>query len=312
VPVGATANEMTRRQAALLGLIAARTGLAARTLAKALESKPAPARRARRSSDSVTLVVVALILASITAADFLFPLTPFAWLNWVSVSSLVLATLCFFIASLWTALARSTLPAHARPPSVGAPALDAPGVAYVLSWRTPLIRRLVISSMGLCLAVNLIPVAWMLLLLLQFGLSLFGVHPQPLADDAFATLGRFVLAFTLSICGVIGVGLVYGGVIAATARIRADQDGLTMSTGSGRRQQLLAWSSLQDISWGPGGSGQFAYLVTSDLPTVQIAWPSGPEVASASLPGDGAVPIGADELAALVAARIGKPIQVRG
>jgi hypothetical protein len=40
VPVGATASEITLRQAALVSLIAARTGLAPRTLAKALESNP--------------------------------------------------------------------------------------------------------------------------------------------------------------------------------------------------------------------------------------------------------------------------------
>lgn len=307
VPVGATASEMTLRQAALLSLIAARTGLTPRTLAKTLESKPAPAHAAKRSSDAVALLVLTLVLAGITAADFLFPVTPFTWVNWISAGSLALATLSLIIASLRTALARSTLPAHTSPPSVGAPSLDAPGVAYVLSWRTPLVWRLLMIFIGLCLAVNLVPGVW--LLLMQFALLLPGFHPQLLSDDVFAIMGRYALAFALGMVGLIGLGLVYGGVIAATAHIRADKDGLT--TGSGRRQQLMPWSSVQDISWGPGRRGQFAYLVKSDVPTFQISWPAGPQVASASPPSDGAVPIGADELAALVAARIGKPIRVR-
>lgn len=143
--MSATASEMTLRQAALLSLIAARTGLAPRTLAKALESKPAPTPRAKRSSNPVALLVLTLFLAGITAADFLFPVTPFPWVNWVSVGSLALTTLCLIIASLWTALAKSTLPAHSSPPSVGAPSLDAPGVAHILSWRTPLVRRVLMD-----------------------------------------------------------------------------------------------------------------------------------------------------------------------
>ena len=307
VPVGATASEMTLRQAALLSLIAARTGLTPRTLAKTLESKPAPARAAKRSSNAAALLVLSLFMAGITAADFLFPVTPFPWVNWISAGSLALATLCLITASLWTALSRSTLPAQSSPPSVGAPSLDAPGVAYVLTWRTPLGRRLLLIFIGLCLAFNLVPGVWTLLQ--QFGLLLPGFHPQLLSENVFTIIGRFVLAFTLGLIGLIGLGLAYGGMIAATVRIRADKDGLT--TGSGRRQQLMPWSSVQDISWGPGRRGQFAYLVKSDVPTFQISWPAGPQVASASPPSDGAVPIGADELAALVAARIGKPIRVR-
>ncbi|HEV8191971.1 MAG TPA: hypothetical protein VGP82_10875 [Ktedonobacterales bacterium] len=121
VPVGATAGEMVRRQAALLSLIAARTGLAPRTLVKALESKPAPARAPKRSSNAAALLVLTLFLLGITAAEVRFPVTPFTWVNWISAGSLALTTLCLIIASLWTALARRTLPAHAGPPSVGVP-----------------------------------------------------------------------------------------------------------------------------------------------------------------------------------------------
>jgi hypothetical protein len=162
-------------------------------------------------------------------------------------------------------------------------------------------------AVGLCLAVNVIPGAWLLLLQLSFALP--GYHPQLVSEGYFATMGGFLLDFALGACGMIGLRLVYEGVGTATDRIRADKDGL--ATSSGQRQRLMLWSRVQDISWGPGVRGQYAYLVTSDLPNLQMSWPAGPQVASAGPPGDGAVPIGADELAALAAARIGKPIRVR-
>lgn len=307
VPMGATSSEMTLRQAALLGLIVARTGLAPRTLAKSLESKPTPTRTAKRSSNAAVLLVAALFLAGITAADFLLPVTPLTWVNWGSAGSLVLATFCFVIAGLRTALARRRLPTHASPPSVGAPPLDALGVVYILSWRTPPLTRLLVILLGLCLAFNLIPGAWVLFL--QFAPFQPGNQSQILSDGVFTFMGRFALAFALAGLGLVGLGLAYGGARAATVSIRADKDGLT--TGSGQRQQLMAWSSVQDISWGSGPRGQFAYLVKSDMPTFQISWPSGSQVTSTIPPSDGAMPIGADELAALVAARIGKPIRVR-
>ena len=305
-PVDVTTSEMTLRQVMLLGLIAQRTGLDPRTLIKTLESKPAPARAVKRSSNAIALLVFALILGGITAADFLFPVTPDSWVNWVSTGSLALATGGLLVASLWTALARNTVPAHASPPTVGAPSLDAPGVAYVLSWRTPPLSRLALVLVGACLAVNLAPGVWALLL--SFGVYLPGYHPQLLADGVFASLGRYVLAVILAMCGVIGLALLYSATMMATTRIRADKDGLT--TGRGRRQRLMAWSSVRDISWGPSGRRRFTYLVTSDPLVLPISWPAGPQGESERTPTDGAVPIGADELAALVAARINNPIRV--
>jgi hypothetical protein len=306
VPVGVTTSEMTLRQAALLNLVVARTGLAPRTLAKTLARRPTPARAAKRSSSAITLLVLALIVAGIAAAIFFVPVMPVSWVNWVSVGSLAISALILIVVSLWTAVNRSVLPAHARPPSVGAPSLDASGVAYVLSWRPPLLRRLTLIALGLCLGINLVPCAWVFSQMV--GLYLPGSHPQFISDTPATFIVRVFLTLSLTLVGVIGLGLALGGVIARTGRIRADKDGLT--TGSGRFQRLMAWSSVQEISWQPGGKGQFTYAVKSDAQTTQISWPAGPEATSAIPPSDGAVPIGADELAALVAARIGKPIQV--
>ncbi|HEV2235553.1 MAG TPA: hypothetical protein VGR57_02730, partial [Ktedonobacterales bacterium] len=87
------------------------------------------------------------------------------------------------------------------------------------------------------------------------------------------------------------------------------RDGLT--TARGRRRQSLAWSSIQRISWVPGANGQAIYMIQGDLPTLHISWPAGLQDVITDRQGGGAVPIGADELAALVAAHIGTPIQIR-
>ncbi len=307
VPVGATATEMTLRQTALLSLIAARTGLVPRTLAKTLESKPAPARQAKRSSNAIALLVFALISAGITAADILIPVTPFTWVNWLSAGSLGLVTLSLLVASLRTALTRSVLPAHATPPSVGAPSLEAPGVVYLLAWKAPLRRRLLMSALGVCLAVNVVPGVWVLLQ--QIAIALPGYHPQILSDGSFTFMGRYMLAFVLDAFGVVGLVFVYMSTMGATTRIRADKNGLTMRVA--RNERLMPWSSVQDISWGAGRRGRFSYIVRGDVPTFPIYWFSDSQATDTTPPSDGAIPIGPDELAALVAARTGKPIRVR-
>jgi hypothetical protein len=306
VPAGATASEMTLRQAALLNLIVARTGLAPRTLAKTLEIKSAPTRAAKRASGVAALLVLAPILAGSAAADFFFPLTPVPWINWLSAGSLAFTALFLVAAGLREALTRSRLPAHAVPPSAGAPSLAAPGVAYVLSWRIPLVSRVTFLAFGSCLAVNLVPAAW--ILLRQLGALLPGFQAQILANGAIADIVDYTLAFLFAAIGMIGLALVYAGLRAATVRIQADKNGLTSATGP--LQESLAWSSILSISWGRGAGERLAYLVKSDVPNVQISWPVGPHLARAVPPADGAVPIGPDELAALVAARIGKPIEV--
>lgn len=48
----------------------------------------------------------------------------------------------------------------------------------------------------------------------------------------------------------------------------------------------------------------------ADNPLEAITWPTAPRYLAAATPSEGAMPIGADELAALVAARIGRPIRV--
>jgi hypothetical protein len=313
VPARASLTEQALRQAKLLSLVSARTGLAAHTLTRAMEHKAAPALAAKQRSNSGALLFLIVLLVGFTAADVVVPATPFHWVNWASAGSLALATLALIVAVLWSAVTARAHPAYATPPSAGAPSLDAHGVAYSLSWNIPLVTRLVMMGIGVCLAVNVIPGVWVLWQYVQeAGYTLFGSQPPPTSPDGFVSAtGSVVIASFLGIFGGgAGVGLIYGAAIACrTTRIRADRDGLTRDRG--RRQFMLLWSSIQDISWGAGRRGQFAYLVKGDTPISLISWPAGPQVASSSPPEDDTVPIGGDELAALVAARTGRQIRVR-
>lgn len=307
VPAHISSSEMTLREAALLNLVVARTGLPMRTFAKSLQRRPVSSDVLKRSTSVIIYLVFALILAGITAADLLIPVPPLLLLQWVSIGALAIVVLSIVIAAIWTAFARRVSSTHATPPSAGAPSLRAPGVAYILSWRPPLRRRLALVALGVCFVPNLIPAV--LMMMLALGIALPGYHSQFSYEGDFTVLGRFGLAIVHGILGIVGGALIYGATITAIARIRANKDGLTIITG--KRERVMAWSSVQDISWGVGSGGQFSYLVKTDVPTVQASWPAGPQTASGDPTSHGAVPIGADELAALVAAQIDKPIRVR-
>lgn len=324
VPAGISSSEMTLRQVALLNLIVARTNLAPRTLAKSLAKaepgSPAPtgmaamqgsllvpAREGKRSSTGITLLVIALIVAGVAVADFFVPVTSVPWVNWASTGSVALAALILIIASVRELGAGNVVPSHAQPPSAAVPSLAAPGAMYVFSWRIPPVRRLGFIALGICLSFNLIPCAWVALQM--FGLYLPGAHPQVIGDAPTTFIVRVILTLILALAGVMGLGLALGGMIAGPGRVRASEKGL--ATENGRLKRLIPWSSIQDISWGAGSRGRFSYLVKTDVSTIQASWPAGSRPANVIPPDDGALPIGADELAALVAARIGKPVRVR-
>ena len=262
----------------------------------------------KRSTSILLLLTCALALACIVAADYLIPFSPIPWLKWVSTGALALVVLYAIFSAIRMAFARSAPLAHATPPSAGAPSLDAPGLVYALSWRPPLGRRVVLITLGLYLAINLVP--GVLLLLLALGVALPGYQPNMLSGDGgdFISIGSIGLVIFHVLIGIIGAGLVYTSTIAATVRISVEQRGLT--TERGRRQQMIAWSNIQYILRGTWG-GQFRYWVVSNVPTIQTSWPAGSQAANVIPPDGGALPIGADELAALVAAQIGKSIRVR-
>ena len=151
---------------------------------------------------------MALIVAGIAVADFFIPVTLIPWMNWVSTSSVALAAILLIIASVRELGAGNALPAHSRPPSVGAPSLDTPGAMYVFSWHVPPFRRLSLIVLGLYLGVNLVPGAW--ILLQMFGLYLPGSHPQFIADTPATFIVRTFLTLSLALVGITGLGLGIG------------------------------------------------------------------------------------------------------
>src|SRR5690242_15264670 len=181
---------MRLRHATLLNLVVARTGLPPRTLVKWLQHRSASSDESKHKTGIPLLLACVLALVGITAADFLSPIAPIAWLRDLSTGALALAILCILVSALRIALIQRELIAHTTSPSVDAPAFDAPSIAYVLSWRSPQSRRLRRIVVGLALAVNLIPAD--LLLLVAFGVALPGFHPQNLYGDSgdFTLIGR--------------------------------------------------------------------------------------------------------------------------
>ncbi|HEY7835599.1 MAG TPA: hypothetical protein VIG30_18630, partial [Ktedonobacterales bacterium] len=224
--------------------------------------------------------------------------------------SLALLTVVVFIATVRAALPPRPLPPHAMPPPAGAPSLAAPGVVYSFLWRLTSFYRLRYGISGLCVAVNIAPAVYVLLVWLLQVAAVILPEFRPHLDFLGLNIGfgQWMLAMFLGMIGLFGLAIAYTVAIRPNTQILADNDGL--STKRGRRERLIPWSSALDISWGQGAEGRTTYVVKSDVPTVEISWPSAIHALNEP-PGDGALPIGADELAALVAAHIGKPIRVR-
>jgi hypothetical protein len=308
-PAGISASEMAQRQEELLALIAARAGLTPRTLSpKLMSTKLAPTLMAVRRTLIAGMLVLAVIAAGLGAVEEFFPLTPYGWMNWASIASLGLLALGCVAGAI-----RSAMPVPqpdrelAGPPVVGAPSLEALQAGYSYNWRAPALRRVVIPAAGLCLAVNLLPGGWGLA---QFGVVLLRTfQPSPLANTPFPSVGQFMLGLVLAGVGFGGLASAYTGATTTAIQVRADA--YALSVGRGRTQRRIPWSSMEDISWGTGPGGQASYYVKSSPPIVLITWPTGPRAMDTVPPHDGALSLGPDELAALVAAKLGQPIRVR-
>jgi hypothetical protein len=309
IPAGISTSEMAQRQEALLALIAARTGLTPRTLSPKLmlTQTPAPAR-SQRGSTALALFVVSLTVAALAAVVAIFPLTPYGWMNWASVASLGLLAL-----GCVAGVIRAAMPVPqpvgglAGPPVVGAPSLEALQAGYSYNWRAPALRRVVIPAAGLCLAVNLLPGGWALA---QFGVVIVRtLQPGPLANTPFPSVGQFVLGLVLAGFGFGGLVSAYNGAITTVIQVRADA--YALSVGRGRTQRRIPWSSMEDIAWSIGPGGQASYYVKSSPPTTLITWPTGAQAMDILPPHDGILSLSPDELAALVAAKLGQPIRVR-
>jgi hypothetical protein len=282
---------------------------------------PAEARqRARnRRSNAAIWVVFALCLVALACAEGVVPVTDYAWVNWASVAALALLALnCIRLAAA-SLRPRKPAVAEAGPPPVAAPTLDDATSAYALSWHAPARNRGRLLVLGLPLAVNLIPGA--IAMFQAFG-AFFSINPlfsqQPPTDPAnaiigvFGSLWDFILGFMLVFLGLGGiVQLVVALRLtrAPAVTLRVDANGLTRLTTF--KPILIPWSTMREVVWTPHGIGSApAYIVRTDDALQTITWPTSPQYLDSTLTPTNTHPIGPDELAALVAARIGQSIRV--
>ncbi len=282
---------------------------------------PAEARqRARnRRSNAVAWVVLALCLVALACAEGVAPVTDYDWVNWASVAALALLALNCLRRVVASVRWRKPVVAVAGPPLVAAPALDGASGAYALSYRAPARNRGRVFMTGLLLAVNLIPGA---IAMFQAYGAIFSINPvfnnQPPTDPAnvlisvFGGLWDFILGFVLVFLGMGGIAQLVVALRISRApavTVRADANGLTRLTVF--KPILIPWSTMREVVWTPHGVGDTpAYMLRTDDPLQTITWPASPQYLDSTLtPTDGA-PIGPDELAALVAARIGQSIRV--
>lgn len=382
VPVGAMGIETAQRQAALVNLVTARTGLEPRTIVRRLERPPitaptaapssyppnplmpypqpvyplasyppapesytagpelypsvvgraqaAPAvrlelpaeaqQRARnRRSNVVVWVVFALCLVALACAEGVAPVTDYDWVNWASVAALALLALNCVRLAVVNVRRRKPVVAVAGPPVVAAPALDGASGACALSYRAPARNRGRTFVTGLLLAVNLIPGA--IAMFQAFG-AIFSINPffnqQPPTDpanaviDVFGGLWDFILGFVLVFLGMGGMAQLVVAlrlIRAPAVTVRVDANGLTRLTAF--KPILIPWSTMREVIWTPHGVGSApAYIVRTDDPLQTITWPTSPHYLDPTFMPADARPIGADELAALVAARIGQAIRI--
>ncbi|HEU0027017.1 MAG TPA: hypothetical protein VFQ25_07870, partial [Ktedonobacterales bacterium] len=374
-PYHATTSENALRQAALLNLITARTGLKPRTIVRKLERPPiaaataappsyppyppyppapyppapesyaiasesypsvagraqlAPAARLElpaearqrvrnRRSNAVVWGMCALFLAALAGAEGVVPVTDYDWVNWVSMAALALLALNCIRMAVVSVRGYKPAVAVAGPPPVAAPTLDEASSAYALSYRAPARNRSRTFVLGLLLAANLIPGA--IAFFQAFG-ALFSINPlfnqQPLTDPANAVISVFGGLWDF-ILGLVLVPLGIGGIVwlvvalrltrAPAVTVRVDANGLTRLTAF--KPVLIPWSTMREVVWTPHGVGSApAYIVRTDDPLQTITWPTSPHYLDSTLTPADARPIGPDELAALVAVRIGQDIRV--
>jgi hypothetical protein len=282
-------------------------------------------RASNRRQWAVVWSLAALGLVVLACAEGFVPITDYGVVNWLSVAALVgLVVNAILRASGYFKKVKPVSPATvAGPPPVTSPMLDSATSAYALRYRAPTNKRWRLLITSTLMAINVIPAA---IGLIQAAISFFSLnfsminHQLSSTDPTGSVFTIFDDAWIFILGGILGfLGL--GGATqlfvalrlnrAPAVTIRVDADGLSQLTIL--KPTLVPWSNIQEIIWTPRGVGDApAYMVRclSDGGVRQLSWPTSAQYLDSSLMSADARTIGPDELAALVAARIGRPIRV--
>lgn len=317
-PNGVTSGEMALRLEAMVNLVVARTGLQPRTFAPSLlqprTSAPSlkaaasdvPRSEARlRRSNFVSYISLGFFTTGVAVAVLaLKPTTVFSLNAGIAVSLILLALL--FAAAGTRLLLRGPSRAKTNGQLPGAP--DAvppamtPNTVFQLQVAIGPLVRAILAILGLFLCLNLAPA---IMVLPRFFLQ--GELPSGL--PSVGGVLQAMLSFLLLLYGFVGLGFLAAAAGNRKRIIRADELGLSAS--SGMVPQALAWDDIELVVAYAGRGTIASYAAKGKGGSVIISWPAHSTSASRVETHNGSPSISPDEFAALVSVRSGKPIEVR-
>jgi hypothetical protein len=331
VPDGVSPEEMSRRLRASLHLVAARTGLAPRTLSASLQVGASPTKL---KSPPLILgrlrlrpvgPLGATFLAGLVVPLFFLPAAlgvAFIWwqptnsrtVNVLSGLGLVAASEILLVA-LALSLSNVTINRRgARIEQSGATPDLADGARYVMPLPGSYLNRPLSVVLGLLLLIGGIPGIILLCLLVAEYLSIlfFPSRVTALIASFPHTPGAFVVA-ALSFCAAaIGLGLAY--IALSTERpwrkqAQVSEDGIRIENGAITR--TLPWEAIETLTLTTVGSTPKSYHVTGDTGKISLSWPARPDARLGSAPPKGALVLGPDALATLIERQPGVRRRIR-
>jgi hypothetical protein len=331
VPDGVSLEEMSRRLRAALHLVAARTGLAPRTLSSTLQvgasaTKPkSPPLLLGRLRLRPVGPLGAPILAGLVVPLFFLPAAlgvAFIWwqpsnsrtvnalsgLGLVAASEILLVALALSLSNVTTKRRGSEIEQSSSPPDL------ADGARYVMPLPGSYLNRPLSIALGLLLLIGGIPGIILLCLLVAEYLSIlfFPSRVTALIASFPHTPGAFIVA-VLSFCAAaIGLGLAY--IALSTERpwrrqAQVSEDGIRIENGAITR--TLPWEAIETLTLITVGSTPKTYHVTGDTGKISLSWPARPDARLGSAPPKGALVLAPDALATLIEQQPGVRRRIR-
>ena len=297
-------EEMAARLQAVVNLIAARTDLAPRTLAKALRLPGAGAThqsaRHRPSGSALRLLLIGVLTLAIACAALLLPLTTSTVLNVAVAASLGALVIAVVALMAYDRQLQRQYTQYAAAPAL--PPLSPTGT-YTLRSGMDARARLILAPVGLVLCVNVVPA-----LALLATVAPASGHPLPPWLPTVPSPAATALSLFLCLYGLLGVALLRVALTGGATEIRATAAGLSMRVIN--RPVTLLWEQVAAITASTREGRIVRYIVADDENKSRFSWPGEQARMLPLKPGDDSFPISANELAALTSARSGKPVEM--
>jgi hypothetical protein len=329
VPDGIAPEEMSRRLRAALALVAARTGLAPRTLSPTLQQGASPSRttslRLGRLRLPATGPLGSALLSSMILPLFFLPAAlGVAFVFWqpahsptvniLSAMGLVAASEILLVALALSLSGVVVLKRTGRPNEREASPDLADGARYVMPLSSSYLSRPWSAALGLLLLIGGIPGIILLCLFVAEYLSVlfFPSRVQALLASFPPTLGAFAVA-ALSFCaGAIGLGLAFTALSSNKPwrkQVQASAEGLRVENGAITR--TLPWDAIETLTLITVGATPKTYLVTGDTGKFSLSWRAQPDTRLGGAAPKGATLLAPDALAALIEQQPGVRRRIR-